>query len=94
MTYMLVKHKVKDFAKWKPEFDQNSSMRKKNGCRGGQLFHESKDANSVIVLLEWDNIDIARRFSESDDLKQVMEKAGVIGRPEIFFLDKVEDVSA
>lgn len=94
MVYLLLKLKVKDFDKWKPVFDQNSSMRNKSGSLGGQVFHESNDPNSVIILFEWNNIDNANSFITSEDLRKVMEKAGVIGRPEAIFLDKVEDVFA
>jgi hypothetical protein len=31
MAYMLVRHKVKDFSKWKPGFDSHGSIRKKFG---------------------------------------------------------------
>lgn len=94
MVYFLVKLKVKDFDKWKPVFHQSSSIRKKSGSLGGQVFHESNDPNSVSVLFEWNNIDNAKSFLTSEDLRKIMEKAGVIGRPESIFLDKVEDVSA
>lgn len=57
------------------------------------LFRTSEDPNSLVILLEWDNIENARKFVESDELKKKMEELGVITKPDIFFLDKFEDVS-
>ncbi|WP_406657326.1 antibiotic biosynthesis monooxygenase [Methanolobus sp. ZRKC2] len=89
MAYLLIKGRVKDFAEWKQIFDQNSSMRKKHGCLGEQVFHESGNPKSLIILFEWDNLDNARTFNESDDLKQAMKDAGAIEKKS-FFLDKIE----
>ncbi|WP_445475949.1 hypothetical protein ACT9XH_04240 [Methanococcoides methylutens] len=93
MAYLLVKHTVEDFSKWKLGFDDHESTRKENGSKGGMLFRTSEDPNSLVILLEWDNIENARKFSESDELKKKMEELGVITKPDIFFLDKIEDVS-
>jgi hypothetical protein len=35
MPYLLIRHKVKDYDKWKPVFDEHGSTRKANGSRGG-----------------------------------------------------------
>ncbi len=91
VVYLIIRHKIEDFAKWKPAFDMHGSMRERSGCKGGQLFRESGDANSMVILFEWDNIDNATNFVESADLKEAMGKAGVIGKPEFFFLDQIED---
>ncbi|MDW7732808.1 MAG: hypothetical protein SCH66_10325 [Methanolobus sp.] len=92
MVYMLVKHKVKDFSKWKPGFDEFGSKRKEKGSKGGMLFRTVEDPNDVTILLEWDNPENARKFSESKELKEKMEELGVIGKSDIFILDKIEDV--
>ena len=36
-------------------------------------------------------MDNAKKFYESEDLKKVMQDAGVIGKPDVWFLDKIED---
>ena len=93
VTHLLVKARIKDFDEWKPVFDQHRSMRKKYGCLGEQIFHESGNPKSVFILFEWDNHDNARTFSESDDLKQAMREAGVIEKNS-FYLNKIENVLA
>ena len=44
-------------------------------------------------LFEWDDLEKARQFVQSEDLRQAMESAGVSDQPDIYFLDKIEDVS-
>lgn len=94
MVFILVDHKVKDYAKWKSFFDDHSVTRKKSGSKGGQLYRVSGEPNHICILLEFDTIDNAKKFYESDDLKKVMQEAGVIGKPDVWFLDKVGDISA
>jgi hypothetical protein len=36
-------------------------------------------------------MDNAKKFYESEDLKKVMQDAGLIGKPDVWFLDKIED---
>jgi hypothetical protein len=93
MPYLLVRHTVKDYAKWKPFFDEDQSTRQKSGSKGGHLYLNSQNPNELIVVFEWDTLENARKFAESADLWEVMEKAGVIGKPDIYFLEHVESFS-
>jgi|BarGraIncu00421A_1022006.scaffolds.fasta_scaffold119487_1 uncharacterized protein (DUF1330 family) len=92
MVYVLVDHKVKDYAKWKPVFDKSMPMVKKAGGKSGKLFHVSGEPNHVCVLLEWDTKENATKFFTSEDLKKAFQESGVIGTPMIVYLDKIEDV--
>ena len=91
MVYVFIKHKVEDYSRWKPVFDEHGTTRKKAGCKGGQLFHISDETNNIFILFEWDKKENATGFVESEDLKKRMQKAGVIGKPEIYILEKIED---
>ena len=93
MAHILVRHKVADFDKWKSVFDEHSTMRKDNGSKGGVVFRSSDDPNEVVVLLEWENLEKARQFVQSEDLKQAMQRAGVTDPPSITFLDEADKPS-
>ena len=88
MPYVLVQHKVKDYEKWRPLFDEHGATRKASGSKGGMVFRNAKHKNEVAILLEWDNLANARKFYASEDLKKVMEEAGVSGKPDISFLKR------
>jgi heme-degrading monooxygenase HmoA len=66
-------------------------MRGKAGCKGGQLFRSLDNPNDILILFEWDTKERATKFVESEDLKKTMQKAGVSGKPEIHFFEKIED---
>ena len=86
MPSLLIRHHVADYAAWKAIFDEDEITRRANGSRGGRLFHSSSNPNEVLLLLEWDDLERARLFADSDDLREAMGRAGVTGRPDIWFL--------
>ncbi len=91
MPHVMIKHKVKNFTEWKPIFDEYGIKRKAAGEKNYQIFHNSDDTNNVVVLFEWDTIEHAHMFIESDDLRVKMQEAGVIDKPEVIFLNKGEE---
>jgi heme-degrading monooxygenase HmoA len=94
MAHFLVHHKVEDFNKWKPFFDQHSEFRSQNGSKGGKVFRSTSDPNEVFILFEWDSAANAQKFAQSDSLREVMKEAGVQGMPEVHFIEEVSATSA
>ncbi len=86
MIHLIVRHKVADFGRWKEIFDANLNTRKANGEIAYQLFVSVEDPLDVTLVMDWDGLERARSFSQSDDLKQTMQKAGVVGEPEVYFV--------
>ena len=93
MPYVLVRHKVADYAKFKSIFDEHGAVRKASGFKGHHLFRNADDPNELVILLEGDDLEKARQFGQSEDLRQSMQQAGVIDQPDMYFLDEVERVS-
>lgn len=92
MAYVLVRAKVADYEKWKPIFDAHSGTRKAKGSKGGQLFRNADDENETIILFEWSDLEKARQFVQSPDLREAMQRSGVVDQPTILFLEEVERV--
>jgi hypothetical protein len=90
MPYVLIRHKVEDVATWKSVFDEHGPAREGHGSRGGQLFRNADEPDEVFVLLEVDELGTARRFAQSEDLRNTMRRAGVRDEPDIHFLEQVE----
>ncbi len=86
MNYLLVHHQVNDFAKWKVGYDAHGNMRQKAGLKEVSLLHGQNDENDVTLLFEAKDLDKAKAFAESTDLKDTMKKLGVVGKPDISFL--------
>ncbi len=85
-TYMLVRHKVKDFSEWKPGYDEHLPKRDAAGLTEKYLLHSAQDPNEVVVLFEASNLDKAKAFAASEDLRHAMQRVGVIDKPDIYFL--------
>ena len=93
MTHIIVKHNVVDYAKWQEGFDKDRGIRKSNGSLGGQVFQSSSDPSEVFILLEWDTVENLERYTQSAELKESMKKAGVSGKPAMYFVNLTESAS-
>ena len=93
MAQLLIRHKVKDYGTWKPLFDEHAAKRKAGGSKGGRLFRSEKDPNEVVILFDWEDLGKAHQFADSEDLRKTMERAGVLGKPALFFLEEIEKVA-
>ena len=47
-----------------------------------------------MILIEWEDLENARQFAQSEDLRETMERAGVAEQPDIYFLEEVDTVPA
>ena len=89
MATLIVHHKVKDYATWRPFFDEDNKNRVKYGSTGFKVYKSASDPNDLTVVMDWSSIDGARQFATSPALKDIMEQAGVISQPEVSFLEDV-----
>ncbi len=82
-TMMVVRHKVADFAKWKLSFDEprHDSMRLSGGMHSYMVGRGMTDSNMVIVAVKADDLEKAKTFGKSSELKSAMQKGGVISKP-------------
>ena len=88
MAYLLVRHQVKNFTAWKDAFIEHRLTRKKSGSLGGFVFRNTDNPDEVFVLLEWEDHEGSRKFVQSDDLKEELERCGVCDEPDFFFLEE------
>ena len=88
MTYIYVRHNVEDYAKWKEGFDMHAAARQAAGATDeAYVMRNVDDPNDITVILGWSDLAKARAFTQSASLQEAMQKAGVIGPPEIRFLE-------
>jgi hypothetical protein len=64
---VLIGHKVRDFKTWKAGFDAHAPKR---GLTERYLLHSAHDPNEVVGLFELDDLNRARAFCGSADLRQ------------------------
>ncbi len=80
---VLISHEVRDFAEWKVGFDAHNAAREANGIRVIDVLVDAKNPNMVTGLLEASDLDKLNAMFSSPELKEAMEKGGVISAPEI-----------
>jgi len=92
MINLLIHHEVADYLSWKAVFDSNLNWRHKHGERSCRIFRSSGSVNDLTLLFEWENLESARAFLASEELKAKMANAGVKGPPRVDFLTEVHSV--
>ncbi|MBI3911955.1 MAG: cyclase, partial [Armatimonadetes bacterium] len=66
---------------------EHADVRGPAGSGGGWVFRNVDDPNEVFILLEWTDLESARQFTQSEDLRQTMQHAGVVDQPDAYFLE-------
>jgi heme-degrading monooxygenase HmoA len=89
MAFILVSYKIENYKRWKNTFNDAFEMRRQFGEKSYRAFQRSENPKKMVVLLEWDSLASARRFTKSKELHQCMKKAGVVGKPDIIFLKEM-----
>jgi hypothetical protein len=87
MNYILIRHKVADFGKWKPVYDSHASARTAAGLKEERLLRNIDNPNEVFLLFSAQDLNKAKHFAASDDLRQRMREAGVTDKADIWFLN-------
>lgn len=81
---MLVKQRVTSLDQWNsvfrnPELD---AIRRRHGLVVTGTYVDGNDPNTVIVVMDMENMSAARQFATSPELAAARERAGAIGSPD------------
>ena len=90
MASVFVRHKVNDYLDWKNAFDSFITQRKAGGEKTFKLGNLHGEPNNLCIYFEWDTVENAKKFLESEELVNTMKEAGVIEKPEIYIIDDRE----
>lgn len=86
MNYVLSRHKVENFEKWKAVYDSDTEIRREAGLHEVFVKCNASDPLEVFVLAMVDDPAKAHAYSDTQGLKEKMITAGVTDRPDIYFL--------
>jgi hypothetical protein len=56
------------------------------------VYQAVDNPNDITVTHEFSTVEAAQAFVKSEELKQAMQNAGVVGAPTIWFTNKVQDI--
>ncbi|MCH7586093.1 MAG: hypothetical protein IH941_13210 [Acidobacteria bacterium] len=88
---LIISYQVADFDAWKAVFDANEQGRQKQGYVGHHINRAENDPNSLTIYLAVEDVDSAKTYVTSDDVKSLMEKAGVTSQPEFMWMTPVRE---
>lgn len=88
MAFMLIRHKVKDFKTWKTGYDAHQPKRAEAGLTEKYVLRGADDDIEVVILFEAEDLNRAKTFTASADLREKMQEVGVVDKPDIYFLKK------
>jgi hypothetical protein len=93
MPYIMIQHKVANYAKWKRKVKDFAPFRKASGEKCFYVCRGSKSPNDLLVWCEWDTAARMNKFAKSSELRKAMAEAGVISKPGVSFYGAMEDLS-
>ena len=82
MGAMIVRHSVRDYGAWRPVYDGHEAARTAAGLTNGRVYRSAKDLNDIVILFDMADRRRAEEFGRSDDLREAMQRTGVVGQPD------------
>jgi heme-degrading monooxygenase HmoA len=88
MFYGIFMVKVEDYDKFLSIIKEDESLIKSFDGKSARVLQVLDNPNMGIVIVEWENLENAKKFVESEELKARMQAGGVSGKPEIYFAEE------
>lgn len=90
MHGLLVRLRVRDFGAWRSAFDEQELVRRAYGCQDDRVFRSIDEQDDVMVLLEWDDVNRAWMFAQSDVLwtSLAWASAGISSGPTVWLIEE------
>jgi uncharacterized protein (DUF1330 family) len=67
MPYVIARHRVEDYARWKRVFDESEAGMREAGVKSPQIFRNRDDPNELALLIEVDDREQAGRWTRSEE---------------------------
>jgi len=87
MVTVIVRHKVKNYAKWREAFDGFRKERRVGGEKSFKLGNIAGKKNNIVGIMRFDSTANAKSFFSSRLLKAKMTEAGVLEKPDIWIVE-------
>ena len=84
---MILIQKVTDYNHWKSVFDSLKPIRSNYGSTGSKVYRADNEPDEVLVITDWQSIDHAKKYSQSQELKDARQKGGANSDPKVYFVD-------
>jgi len=86
MNYVVIRHQVANFKDWKEVYDNHAPARTAAGLKEEHVLTNVDHKNEVVLVFSASDLNKAKEFGNSADLRQAMQVAGVTDAPDVYFL--------
>lgn len=86
MHYLMCKHKVADYGRWREVLESHAEARGEAGLHLLHVLRDTDDPNLVVMLFRTDDLSKAKAFTQTSSAREAADASGVIGVPEVLFL--------
>jgi hypothetical protein len=88
MATLFVRHTVADYAAWRKGYDEFDAKRRSMGVTSDGVYQLDGNPNDITIYHEFNSMDAAKAFAASNELRETMGRAGVVGAPDIWFTQR------
>ncbi len=88
MAVIILKHKVENYKKWKPYYDKDVKRRQQAGLKEIICGRDTEEPNRVYMIFESNDPTGVQNMLKDPELKEVMEEAGVLEKPELIIVEE------
>jgi len=76
MAMLVIRHKVKNYEKWRPEFDRHGNAQRSAGLTNPRVFRSSEDPSEVVIFFNARDTAKAKDFRFAGPQKHYGESWG------------------
>ena len=89
MATLFIRHTVTDYGAWRKGYDEFDAKRRSMGVTSDGVYQLDGNPNDITAYHEFASMDAAKAFAASNELRDAMSNAGVIGAPDIWFVERI-----
>jgi quinol monooxygenase YgiN len=89
MNWVLIRLRARDPDRLRGLLADRDMIRRASGCRTARLFRDTAEPGHAILLLAWDDPELAREYCESDAVRIALAEVGA-EPSEVRYLEEVE----
>ena len=89
MYRVFVRHSVKDFDEWHRGYRNYYDIQRDLKMVGDSVQRGVEDPRQITVVHEFASMDDVKAYMSLPNLKELMDKIGIVGEPEIWVTEKI-----
>lgn len=90
MATVIIHNRVSDYDRWFGVFSEMESYRRGYGATHHHVFRSASDPNEIVIVVEYSSVADAQAAVQDPQLRAAMERAGIVGPPQIWVTEEAD----